>query len=511
MKVVVVTPNEADSGLTVGFLAARGMETLVCRSLAELGALVGTAIGCVVVVEEALVEPEIHAFHDALHDQPAWSDLPIILIASGDRSLSTLVDGVFPRSGNVTVLQRPLHPVTLVSAVNVALRSRQRQVEVRDLLALRDEAVRQRDEFLAMLAHELRNPLAPIRNAVYMLGTLDNADPLFLKCRGMIEKQSRHISRLVDDLLDVSRLERGKVELRLQRVDLNDSIASAVEACAAMTASHRHDVKVRPGRHALPVRADPVRMEQVIGNLIVNAAKFTPDGGTIEVEASADGDHALVAVSDNGVGIRPEMLESIFELFTQGSVTSARSDGGLGIGLTLVKRLMELHGGSVRATSGGLGCGSRFEARLPLDPGAQRCDSPLPEGDAASPPARILIVEDRADARDSLGMLIRSWNHEVIYAANGPEGLSRAREDQPDVVLIDIGLPGFDGYQVARQIRREGSQWARHVRLIAVTGYGQAADRARAIDAGFDVHVLKPVDPAVLRELLSAPVLSAQG
>jgi CheY-like chemotaxis protein/nitrogen-specific signal transduction histidine kinase len=411
----------------------------------------------------------------------------------------------------VTVLQRPLHPVTLVSAVNVALRSRQRQVEVRDLIALRDEAVRQRDEFLAMLAHELRNPLAPIRNAVYLLGTLENADPLFLKCRGMIEKQSRHISRLVDDLLDVSRLERGKVELRLQRVDLNDGIASAVEACAAMTSSHRHDVRVRPSRHPIPVRADPVRLEQVIGNLIVNAAKFTPDGGTIEVEASAEGGEARVCVSDNGVGIKPEMIESIFDLFTQGAVSSARTDGGLGIGLTLVKRLVELHGGSVRATSGGLGCGSRFEVRLPLDPESQRGDAFVPEVDPASLPARILVVEDRADARDSLGMLIRAWNHEVIYAANGPEGLHRAREDQPDVVLIDIGLPGFDGYQVARQIRREGSQWARHVRLIAVTGYGQAADRARAIDAGFDVHVLKPVDPAVLRELLSAPILSTHG
>jgi signal transduction histidine kinase len=469
---------------------------------------VGTGIGCVVLVEETLVEPDIHAFHEALQAQPAWSDLPIILIASGERSLSALVDGVFPRTGNVTVLQRPLHPVTLVSAVNVALRSRQRQLEVRDLLALRDEAVRQRDEFLAMLAHELRNPLAPIRNAVYLLGTLDNADPLFLKCRGMIEKQSRHISRLVDDLLDVSRLERGKVELRLQSVDLNESIASAVEACAAITAGHRHDLRVRSSRHPMPVRADPVRLEQVIGNLIVNAAKFTPDGGTIDVEASAEGGQALIAVSDNGVGIKPEMLESIFELFRQGNVTSARTDGGLGIGLTLVKRLMELHGGSVRAISGGLGCGSRFEARLPLDPETQRDELFVPQGDPAAPPARILIVEDRADARDSLGMLIGAWKHQVTYAANGPEGLHRAREDQPDVVLIDIGLPGFDGYQVARQIRCEGSQWSRQVRLIAVTGFGQAEDRARAIDAGFDVHVLKPVDPAVLRELLCVPVLS---
>ncbi len=498
MKVVVVTPNEADSGLAVGFLAAHGMETLVCASLAQLGPLVSTGIGCVVLVEEALVEPDAHAFHEALHAQPAWSDLPLLLIAATESSLSALVEDVFPRSGNVTLLQRPLHPVTLVSAVNVALRSRQRQLEVRDLLALRDRDVKKRDEFLAMLGHELRNPLAPIRNAVHLLGSLEYGDPLFVKCRAMIEKQSRHITRLVDDLLDVSRLELGKVELRLQDVDLNDSVVAAVEACAPLTSTRRHAVSVRPWKQPLPVRADPVRLEQAIGNLIANAAKFTPEGGMIDVEASSDGVDALVSVKDNGVGIKPETLESVFDLFAQESVTVARSAGGLGIGLTLVKRLMELHGGTVRAFSEGLGSGARFEMRMPLDAGRGERDSAR----SAAPPRRVLIVEDGTDARDSLGMLVRAWNHEVIYAASGPEAVDRAREEQPDVALIDIGLPGFDGYQVARQIRGEGSQWARSVRLIALTGYGQDDDRAKAIDSGFDLHVLKPVDPAELRVLL---------
>ncbi|HEX6635305.1 MAG TPA: ATP-binding protein [Usitatibacter sp.] len=503
MRVVVVTPNEADRAGAAAILDSRGIPVLACASLAELAPLVATDIGSVIVVEEALVEPEVGSFRESLQEQPPWSDLPILLIAARESSLGAVIEGVFPDSGNVTVLQRPLHPVSLVSAVSVALRSRQRQLEVRDLLALRDRDVRQRDEFLAMLAHELRNPLAPIRNAVYLLATLPYDDPLFLKCRAMIEKQSRHVARMVDDLLDVSRLELGKVELRLQRVDLNETIASAAEACAPMTSSHRHVTNVRLWKQPLPVRADPVRLEQVIGNLIVNAAKFTPDGGTIEIVARAMDGEAVASVIDNGVGIRADMLESIFGLFTQEAVTLARSQGGLGIGLTLVKRLVELHGGTVRAASEGLGSGARFEIRLPLDASAGERESVGAGSSAASRSKRVLVVEDGADTRESLGLLMSSWNHEVIFAANGPEGVDRAREERPDVALIDIGLPGFDGYEIARRIRGQDSAWSQNVRLIALTGYGQEADRARALEAGFDLHLLKPVDPARLRELLA--------
>ena len=503
MKVVVVTPNEADRAGAESIVASQRIETIACSALGELAPLELAEIGCVVVVEEALGDSEVETFRESLQAQPPWSDLPILLIAARDSSLSAVVEGLFPDSGNVTVLQRPLHPVSLVSAVNVALRSRQRQVEVRDLLALRDRDVRQRDEFLAMLAHELRNPLAPIRNAVYLLGTLPFDDPLFLKCRAMIEKQSRHVTRMVDDLLDVSRLELGKVELRPQRVDLNESMAAAVDACATIAHAHRHVVTLQRSPRPLAVRADPVRLEQIIGNLIVNAVKFTPDGGAIEVGASASDGHAVIEVTDNGVGIKREMLESIFGLFTEETVPLARTQGGLGIGLTLVRRLVELHGGTVRAHSEGLGSGARFEVRLPLD--AQAAEGALPVTASAEEgnSKRILVVEDGADTRESLAMLMATWKHEVIFAVNGPEGVDRARALKPDVALIDIGLPGFDGYEIARRIRGEGSDWARAVRLIALTGYGQAADRARAIEAGFDVHLLKPVDPAKLRELLA--------
>jgi signal transduction histidine kinase/CheY-like chemotaxis protein len=503
MKVVIVTPNEADRAAAASMLAGRSFETFACAALAELASLELDQAGCVVLVEEALVEPELDAFRESLSSQPRWSDLPILLIAGRDSSISSAVEGLFPESGNVTMLQRPLHPVSLVSAVNVALRSRQRQLEVRELLALRDRDVRQRDEFLAMLAHELRNPLAPIRNAVYLLGTLPFDDPLFLKCRAMIEKQSRHVTRMVDDLLDVSRLELGKVELRMQWVDLNESMAAAVDACATTTDAHRHVVTLERWPRPLAVRADPVRLEQIIGNLIVNAAKFTPDGGAIQVAARVAGGDAVVEVTDNGVGIKREMLESIFGLFTQESVTLARSQGGLGIGLTLVRRLVELHGGSVRAYSDGLGSGARLEVRLPLEARTLDGEAPVAQAHGGGASKRILVVEDGADTRESLAMLMTSWKHEVIFAMNGPEGVDRARELRPDVALIDIGLPGFDGYEIARRIRGEGSPWARAVRLIALTGYGQAADRARALEAGFDVHLLKPVDPARLRALIA--------
>jgi CheY-like chemotaxis protein len=389
-----------------------------------------------------------------------------------------------------------------VAAVRVALRSRQRQYQVRDLLAERERAVRQRDEFLAMLAHELRNPLAPIRYAAYLMGTQKGSGPLIDKCRVLIDKQARHITRLVDDLLDVSRLELGKIELRRQRADLSELAAAAVESCTPATTDQSHQVTLRTARQAVPVLVDPVRLEQAICNLVVNAAKFTPTGGSITVETGVEGGYGLVAVTDNGVGIRPDMLESIFDLFTQSDVTIDRSKGGLGIGLTLVKRLVEMHGGTVKALSEGIGKGSRFEARLPLAT-AQAGEERHQRIHHETAPRRVLVAEDGADTREALGILLREWRHEVVFAADGPEAVRVARDARPDVALIDIGLPGFDGYAVARQIRDEGSDWARGVRLIALTGYGQASDRKRAMEAGFDLHLLKPVDPVELEEVLA--------
>jgi signal transduction histidine kinase/CheY-like chemotaxis protein len=502
LKVVLVSPNAVDRALATEFLRDQAIETLECSSIWDAAALVGAGVGCIVLVEEALEEQALESFHDVIAMQPAWSDMPLIIIASQGGSPQALMESVFPISGNMTLLQRPLHPLSLVAAVRVALRSRRHQYQVRDLLEERERAVRQRDEFLAMLAHELRNPLAPIRYAAYLMGTQKGAGPLVERCRALIDRQARHITRLVDDLLDVSRLELGKIELRTQRVDLNEVVAGAVEASMPVTSDQKHEVTLRTARQPVPVRVDPVRLEQAISNLIVNAAKFTPPGGSIALETRIDAGEGVVTVTDTGIGIRPDMLESIFDLFTQSEVTIDRAKGGLGIGLTLVRRLIELHGGTVKAYSEGLGKGSRFEARLPLV-SAQAGEHRETRAHPHAAPRRVLVAEDVAESREALGMLLREWRHEVVFAADGPEAVRVARNERPDIALIDIGLPGFDGYTVAREIRGEGTDWARGVRLIALTGYGQASDRTRALEAGFNVHLLKPVDPVELEGVLA--------
>ncbi|HUQ28890.1 MAG TPA: ATP-binding protein [Usitatibacter sp.] len=503
-RAVVVTPNEVDGRLAADFLHEAGIAASVCESLAQLASIPREELGCVLLVEEALADPDIESFQRAIEAQPAWSDVPILLMASEGGAVSAKLDELFPDAGNSVLLHRPLPPWSLVSAVQVALRSRQRQFLVRDLLEERSRAVRQRDEFLAMLAHELRNPLAPIRNVAYVMGNLGIEDPAFIECRDIIEKQTRHMSRLVEDLVDASRLEMGKSELRRQPLDLNDCVVAAAKACRPMTGSHSHRVTIELAPEPLSVMADPVRIEQAISNLIVNATKFTPVGGSIELASAREADVAVVRVKDSGVGIDPGLIDSIFDLFTQGQVSLARSEGGLGIGLTLVKRLVEQHGGTVTASSEGAGKGSTFEMRLPL---TEKPRERAPRAAARIPDSRrsrrILVIEDMDDVRLTLGMLLRSWHHEVSFASTGPEGLAMAMTQEPEIALVDIGLPGLDGYQIARAVRGAAGTWAKEVKLIALTGYGQASDREHALAAGFDVHIVKPVDPVELEMLLA--------
>jgi signal transduction histidine kinase/CheY-like chemotaxis protein len=502
--VVLVTPNDADARAGVTFLDDAGIVALACSTLADLCQMSLAAVGCAVLVEEALVQAEVADFLIALSSQPAWSDLPLVLVASQGTSLRALVEHVFPQSGNVAVLERPLNPVTLVTAVRVGLRARHQQLEVRRLLQQRDDELRKRDEFLAMLAHELRNPLAPLRNAVYIMQQLQLDDPVLTKVRDLFDRQTGNLKRLVDDLLEVSRLELGKVNLQKRPLDLNTAIASAAEACLSITTARGHAVELRLARESLTVYADPVRMEQIIGNLLTNAAKFTPEGGNIVVEARGDEDTAAIVVRDSGIGLRSDMLTTVFDLFTQDKQTLERAGGGLGIGLTIVKRLVELHGGTVSAASEGPNKGSAFTVRFPRSkdaPGrsiASDCEAhPVPS------PKRVLVVEDNADIRESLGLILGMWGHRVEFAVTGSDGLKRARDFKPDVALIDIGVPELNGYDVARGIRDDDTSWAKVVTLVALTGYGRDSDRERALAAGFDAHLVKPIDPDVLAQTLA--------
>src|SRR5262244_1265504 len=363
---------------------------------------------------------------------------------------------------------------------------------------------RSKNEFLAILAHELRNPLAPIRSAVQILNREAALAPEAQWAVSAIERQVRQMARLIDDLVDVARITRNRLELRREHVDLGAVLRSAVETSGALPKAGGQEFTVVLPDAPIQFDADPIRLAQAVANLLNNAAKYTERGGHVWLIAERDGADAVVTVRDTGVGIPAAVLPHVFELFTQGEQTRARTLGGLGIGLTLVKRLVELHGGAVSADSGGQDLGSTFTIRLPVV--AETSPDANPQSDGAgriNPPSlRMLIVDDNRDAADSLGMLLRTTGNEIRTAYDGLEALQVASEFRPEVVLLDIGLPKIDGHEVAQRIRRE--PWGGRVCLIAVTGWSDESDRARSRAAGFDHHLVKPLDTAHLAQLLSA-------
>ena len=363
-------------------------------------------------------------------------------------------------------------------------------------------ADRGKDEFLAMLAHELRNPLAAIASAAGALDArAEGDDPRSAELLAVIGRQSRHLARLVDDLLDVSRFSRGRIELRREPVELRRAAAGAVESVRPHVELRRQILTVTLPDEPLWLDADLTRIEQILANLLHNAAKFTAPGGRIDLEAERQGAEVLVRVRDEGAGIDPELLPRVFDLFVQGERSLARSRGGLGIGLTLVRSLVERHGGTIEAASEGPGRGSELRVRLPLLAAPERREPAAAPGPAAAAGSRVLLVEDNLDAAESLGELLRIWGHEVTMAHDGAAALRAVPEARPEVVLLDIGLPGMDGYEVASRLR--ATPGLAGLRLIAVTGYGQESDRRRARLAGFDHHLVKPVDLDRLRALLA--------
>ncbi len=362
-------------------------------------------------------------------------------------------------------------------------------------------ADRRKDQFLAMLAHELRNPLAPIRNAVELMRQVENIDPAFQRSREMVERQVKHLARLVDDLLDVSRITHGSIRLRKEVVTLTDTVDRAVEANRPLLESRGHKLYVQLPPEPIRLEADPARLEQILSNLLDNAARYTMPGGRIWVTATQEGDEALIRVRDTGIGVPPDVLERVFEPFMQSDDSLARTEGGLGVGLSLVRSLVEMHGGRVEAHSPGLGQGSEFVLRLPARVPADLA-VPTAELAATAPrPLKVLVVEDNVDAAESLASLLRLWNHDVSVVHDGRTALDAARAQHPEVVLLDIGLPGLDGYQVAQRLRDEIG--LDHTLLVAMTGYGQPEDRRRSHEAGIHHHFVKPVEPAVLRNLLA--------
>jgi signal transduction histidine kinase len=369
------------------------------------------------------------------------------------------------------------------------------------------EANHRKDEFLAMLAHELRNPLAPIRTAVQLLRLKELTEPHRQRARDVIERQVEHLVNLIDDLLDVSRITRGMITLQLEPVLVGAIVARAVETARPAIDAHKHALELDLPEELISVEGDKTRLVQVIANILHNAAKFMDPGGRIRLSVRREGQYALISIADTGIGIAPDLLPKIFELFTQVHAKSERAQGGLGIGLALVRRLTEMHGGTVTAHSDGAGRGSTFSVRLPVMV-AQIAGLVHPKRDTGTIPRvasqRILVADDNRDAAEALSLQLQLAGHDVRTAHDGIEALTVAKTFDPDIVLLDIGMPKMDGYEVARQLRLQPG--SRRVTLIALTGWGQQQDRDRTADAGFDAHLVKPVAEAQLFRALMLAV-----
>ena len=390
----------------------------------------------------------------------------------------------------------------VLDLTEVKRRERELRGKVREL----QTTDQRKDEFLAMLAHELRNPLAAITTGMHLLDEIGSHEGKPVQTRATILRQVGMLTRLVDDLLDVSRITLGKVDLRREKVPLREAVLHAAVTARPLLDERRHQLALELSDEPLLALADPTRLEQVIGNLINNAAKYTEAGGHISVTLRRDGAQALLTVRDTGIGIDPAHLASVFDLFAQVDQSTARTRGGLGVGLTLVKRLVTMHGGSVEARSRGLGTGSEFEVRLPLVEGEPQPASPRP-GSSGPPPAepagkrRLLLIEDNPDIGETLRDLLQLLGHRCEWVSDGLRGLDLVLATQPDLALVDIGLPGIDGYEVARRVR--ASEKGKGLLLIALTGYGRPEDRRKSFEAGFDAHLVKPVDPDELTALIA--------
>jgi signal transduction histidine kinase/CheY-like chemotaxis protein len=404
----------------------------------------------------------------------------------------------------IRINARPLlvdgkHGGAVLSMSDVTDRKRDAE-SLREANARLREADRRKDEFLGMLSHELRNPLAPIRNSVYLLSRADPGTEQARRARGVIERQTEHLTRLVDDLLDVTRIARGKIQLRRARVDLREVVLRAADDFRLTLDDRGVALGVDLPHASVWADADPTRVNQVVGNLLHNATKFTRSGDEVAVSLRVVDRSAELRVRDTGAGIDPALLPRVFEPFVQGERTLARTEGGLGLGLALVKGIAELHGGSVCVESAGRGRGAEFIVRLPAVAAAAPHErAPATDGERGRG-RRVLVVDDNADAAESLADVVKLLGHEVEVAFDGPAALERARASHPDVLLCDLGLPGIDGYEVARRLRAEGG---RGMRLIAVSGYAQPEDVSRALEVGFDAHLAKPPPPEEIERLLS--------
>jgi signal transduction histidine kinase/CheY-like chemotaxis protein len=521
-RVLIYAPTGRDAALTARFLGDANLRAQTCESVEHLCLEMSEGAGLLFLTGEALTPEALRCLTGALAEQPAWSDIPVVVLTSGGGGTPANVAALsaLSEAGNVTLVERPVRVMTMVSAVKSALRARRHQYDVRERLEAErralleaEEANRTKDEFLATLSHELRTPLTAILGWARMLsgGQLDGASTA--RALATIERNAQAQSQLIEDILDVSRVITGKLRLEVQPVNLAAVIESAINA--VLPAADAKGIRLQRvlDTGASMVSGDPARLQQVIWNLLSNAIKFTPKDGRVQVKLERVNSHVEINVTDDGQGISPDILPYIFERFRQADSSTTRAHGGLGLGLAIVRHLVEMHGGTVRAESRGEGQGATFNIKLPLvvmrsfdTRRASDAERVHPTASADVPfdcPSeleglRLLVVDDEADTRTLLKAVLERCGASVVAVASAGEALAALKETRPDVLISDLGMPGEDGYTLIKKVRALSPEDGGQTPSAALTAYARVEDRMKVLRAGFQIHIPKPVEPAEL-------------
>jgi len=508
-RVLVFMPTGRDAALVCATLEQSGVSAQACINAPALEKEIAVGAGAVLMAEEGLQNGTLEHLIETFNGQPVWSDLPVVLFAGSANNSEKLLVTIGTRL-NATIVERPIRVTMLISAVRGALRARQKQYQTRDLLNQLEESDHQKDLFLATLSHELRTPLNSILGWIQLLrgssGSIDAEHGL-----EVIERNAKAQSEIISDILFVSRIITGKFTPNLQPIDLIPVIEEAVEVVLPSVESKHIDLKVRFDPEIKQIKGDHERLKQVFWNLLSNAVKFTPPTGKIDVSARVEGEQIEIAISDSGMGIEPDFLPFIFERFSQADSSYTRKVGGLGLGLAIVRHLVEIHGGSVSVESEGANKGATFTIELPVlaaqqtlhganensgEPDEPVKNNKLPAG------TKVLLVEDNDDSREMLAVLFAQSDLHITAVASAAEAIKAIEQVKPDILISDIGMPEEDGYDLIRKVRRLSPENGGHIPAIALTGYASLQDRDRALRAGYQEHLSKPVDIDELFELV---------
>jgi signal transduction histidine kinase/CheY-like chemotaxis protein len=502
LRVLIMTPAGRDAALAEDALNRSGLRNRVCSDEEELRREIAKGAGCVLIAEEALPHGCAATLEDLIGPEPAWSRLPIVLLLARGRAHKDLaLLRKVEKRPNVSFIERPAPKRSLISALKNAIEARRLQYAIRDALEALQTANRRKDEFLAVLAHELRNPLAAISSAAYIKRRSAGGDGDAML--SVIERQTQQLTRIVDDLLEVSRITRGKIDLQKERLDLVALVREVFENGADKLQAGKHRKQLSANSTQLFIDGDPVRLNQVFANILNNAAKYTADDGAIDVTVTREDGFAVVVVKDTGVGIPPDMLTRVFDIFAQVDSNLGRAQGGIGVGLSLARSLVTLHGGTIDARSGGADKGSTFIVRLPLSetPAASKAAPAQATIERRASRTKVLVVDDDRLVGELTGELIASFGMNVRVVAGGAEALEIIPQFKPRIVFVDIGMPGLDGYETVRRIRQlpDGES----LFVAALSGWGQPEDCRRSAVAGFDRHFVKPIKISELEKLFA--------